>query len=149
MDEALISVVPNSPDARPAGQLLISSAGYAAAPTSSVMITSVKVVDLLAGIGGERDVLVVINSTIDSAVPVSAGVLGNVLTLSWPGAPGQRYVVQYSDNLRSWINSPTGAFDATAAGQTLMWRDAGVPATESSPREVPVRFYRVLPIKNP
>jgi hypothetical protein len=149
MEEALISVFPKIPDARPAGELLISSAGYAAAPTSSVMVTRVKVFDLLAGPGAERDVLVIFNSTIDAAVPVSASISGTALTLNWTSAPGQSYVVQYSSDLRSWIDSPTGSFGVTTAGQNLSWRDEGVPSTQSPPGQNPVRFYRVLPIAQP
>jgi hypothetical protein len=149
MDEALINVVPKNPDARPAGELLISSAGYAGAPTSAVMVTSVKVIDLLAGVGAERDVLVVINSTIDSAVPVSVSVAGDAMTLSWTASSEQSFVVQYSDDLQSWINSPDGTFGTAVAGQIFTWRDEGVPGTPSSPRASSVRFYRVLPIAKP
>jgi len=50
--------------------------------------------------------------------------------------------VEYSADLSSWFNSPTG--DLTVQGPAATWTDSGLPATTANPFTVEHRFYRVL-----
>jgi len=61
--------------------------------------------------------------------------------LEFNTASGERYNVQYSSDLRDWKTDST--LLESSAG-TVRWADEGPPKTENDPRDVPLRFYRVV-----
>ncbi|MHB9008979.1 MAG: glucoamylase family protein, partial [Limisphaerales bacterium] len=73
---------------------------------------------------------------------ITAEPLAGPFTVTWPTTVGVRYQVEYSPDLERWWASPTGTL--TAEESPLSWLDAGPPATETLPRSVPRRFYRVF-----
>ena len=62
--------------------------------------------------------------------------------LNWLAPTGGSYQVEYSPDLTTWFESPTG--DLTVPGPTANWTDSGPPATTTPPFSVPNRFYRVF-----
>jgi hypothetical protein len=72
---------------------------------------------------------------------------GTVATLQWPAATGSSYQVEYSPDLWRWYISTDGLVTATSSSAT--WTDAGPPATDRAPSEVPQRFYRVTQLSEP
>jgi hypothetical protein len=64
------------------------------------------------------------------------------VSLTWQASAGGAYQVEYSSDLATWFESPTG--DLTAQGATVNWIDSGPPATAINPSGVANRFYRVL-----
>jgi hypothetical protein len=64
------------------------------------------------------------------------------VTVNWQAPAMGGYQVEYSSDLTTWFNSPTG--DLTVTNSISSWTDTGPPATSSSPAATPNRFYRVL-----
>lgn len=64
------------------------------------------------------------------------------MELDWDALNGRTYQVEYSPDLDTWFDSPTGQF--TATGIPLSWTDIGPPGTPTSPSNTPQRFYRIL-----
>ncbi|MEK7953809.1 choice-of-anchor D domain-containing protein [Luteolibacter soli] len=63
--------------------------------------------------------------------------------LTFRAVPGRFYQVEYSSDGKIWkASSPT-----CAAGSIVRWVDCGSPYTESSPKDVPMRLYRVREIE--
>jgi hypothetical protein len=64
------------------------------------------------------------------------------VTLSWGAPVGGTYQVEYSPDLSTWFESPTG--ELTAPGPSGTWIDSGPPSTIANPFSVNNRFYRVF-----
>ncbi len=73
---------------------------------------------------------------------VHADVAQTNVTVNWQAPTMGSYQVEYSSDLVTWFNSPTG--DLTVTNSISSWTDTGPPATSSSPAATPNRFYRVL-----
>jgi hypothetical protein len=71
----------------------------------------------------------------------------NAISLTWASPAGGAYQVEYSADLSSWFNSPTG--DLRLQGPTATWTDSGPPATRAHPFTIGQRFYRVLRFGTP
>jgi hypothetical protein len=66
----------------------------------------------------------------------------NTVTLAWAATAGRTYQVEYSPDLDTWFNSPSG--EVTAAGPSATWTDNGPPGTSTPPFAAAQRFYRVF-----
>ena len=66
----------------------------------------------------------------------------NAVSLNWASPTGGTYQVEYSPDLSTWFNSPTG--DLSVPGPGAAWTDSGPPATTANPFSVGNRFYRVV-----
>lgn len=64
------------------------------------------------------------------------------VSVSWGAPGGGTYQVEYSPDLSSWFESPTG--EVSSPGPSGMWIDSGPPATIANPFSVNNRFYRVF-----
>jgi hypothetical protein len=64
------------------------------------------------------------------------------VTVNWQAPIMGSYQVEYSSDLVTWFNSPTG--NLTVTNSISSWTDTGPPATSSSPAATPNKFYRVL-----
>lgn len=64
------------------------------------------------------------------------------ITLTWPSQPGRTYQVEYSPDLQTWFEVPTGGI--VASGSSTSWTDDGPPATSAIPSADSARFYRVF-----
>lgn len=62
------------------------------------------------------------------------------IDLTWPGAAGNAFQVEFSPDLYRWFRSPA---PQTSIGDFFVWSDPGLPATSEPPFTVPFRFYRV------
>jgi hypothetical protein len=62
--------------------------------------------------------------------------------LNWGAPTGGTYQVEYSPDLSTWFESPTG--QTNVLGPDASWIDSGPPATIVSPFSVESRFYRVF-----
>ena len=59
--------------------------------------------------------------------------------LTFSAVPGRLYQVEYSADGKDWkASAPT-----RAAGSVVRWVDSGLPHTECSPKDAPMRLYRV------
>ena len=66
----------------------------------------------------------------------------NSVSLSWNAPTGATFQVEYSPDLSTWFQSPTGEVIGTAPVSS--WIDSGPPATSQNPFAVGSRFYRVF-----
>jgi hypothetical protein len=66
----------------------------------------------------------------------------NSVLLNWGAPTGGTYQVEYSPDLSTWFESPTG--ETNAPGPKAIWIDGGPPATIANPFSVGNRFYRVF-----
>lgn len=66
----------------------------------------------------------------------------SAVLLNWGAPAGGSYQVEYSPDLSTWFESPTG--DVTVPGPSASWTDSGPPSTVTSPFSVGNRFYRVF-----
>jgi len=66
----------------------------------------------------------------------------NSVLLNWGAPTGGTYQVEYSPDLSTWFESPTG--ETNAPGPEANWIDSGPPATIANPFSVGNRFYRVF-----
>jgi hypothetical protein len=66
----------------------------------------------------------------------------SVVLVNWGAPTGGTYQVEYSPDLSTWFESPTG--DVTVPGPSATWTDSGPPATLAAPFSVGNRFYRVF-----
>ncbi|HLH52770.1 MAG TPA: glucoamylase family protein [Verrucomicrobiae bacterium] len=66
----------------------------------------------------------------------------NSVTLNWGAPAGGTFQVEYSPDLSTWFESPTG--EVNSLGPSGTWIDNGPPGTISSPASVNNRFYRVF-----
>jgi hypothetical protein len=66
----------------------------------------------------------------------------NSVTVNWGSPAGGTYQVEYSPDLSTWFESPTG--EVTGPGPSASWIDSGPPATIANPFSVNDRFYRVF-----
>jgi hypothetical protein len=73
---------------------------------------------------------------------VQADLVQTNVTVNWQAPVMGAYQIEYSSDLLTWFNSPTG--DLSVTNSTATWTDNGPPATGSSPAATPNRFYRVL-----
>jgi hypothetical protein len=80
------------------------------------------------------------------ALTVQALPAQNTLTLTWAASAGT-YQVEYSPDLVTWFESPTG--EVTATGPTASWTDSGPPGTTTLPFSDTARFYRVFQFGSP
>jgi hypothetical protein len=71
----------------------------------------------------------------------------STLTLTWPATTGTAYQVEYSPDLITWFESPTGYVIAT--GPTASWTDSGPPSTTALPFSDTARFYQVFQFGSP
>ena len=81
------------------------------------------------------------------ALTVQAQVAQNTLTLTWAASAGTTYQVEYSPDLVTWFESPTG--EVIATGSTASWTDSGPPGTTALPFSDTERFYRVFKFGSP
>jgi hypothetical protein len=63
--------------------------------------------------------------------------------IEWNSIIGQRYAVEYTDDLQRWIRVIPEIVTNAAKTQ---WIDNGLPKTQSHPSSVRLRFYRVIKI---
>jgi len=73
---------------------------------------------------------------------VQANLTQGSVSVSWQSPAAGTYQVEYSPDLVTWFNSPTGDLNITNSVGT--WTDTGPPATSVSPASTTNRFYRVL-----
>jgi hypothetical protein len=78
---------------------------------------------------------------------VQAQLAQNTLTLTWAASAGTTYQVEYSPDLVTWFESPTG--EVIATGSTASWTDSGPPGTTALPFSDTERFYRVFKFGSP
>jgi hypothetical protein len=71
----------------------------------------------------------------------------NSVTLSWSSQIGRTYQVEYSTDLITWFEPPTG--EVTANGSTTTWTDIGPPGTPTPPFSDVARYYRVFQFGTP
>jgi hypothetical protein len=67
----------------------------------------------------------------------------NAFSLFWNAPTGGTFQVEYSPDLSTWFESPTGEVQ-TNNGGTLQWSDTGPPATISPPAATLQRLFRVF-----
>ncbi len=61
--------------------------------------------------------------------------------LNFTSASNHVYFVQYTKDFKTWFTSP---IPLHGTGTTMQWADIGPSVTESNPKSVPYRFYRVV-----
>lgn len=66
----------------------------------------------------------------------------NSVQVRWGAPAGGTFQVEYSPDLSTWFESPTG--EVNSLGPSGSWIDNGPPGTISSPFNVNNRFYRVF-----
>lgn len=71
----------------------------------------------------------------------------NTVTLTWSAQTGRTYQVEYSPDLLTWFEPPTG--EILASGATAGWTDTGPPGTSSLPFSTSARYYRVFQFGTP
>jgi hypothetical protein len=71
----------------------------------------------------------------------------DTVTLAWPSQTGRVYQVEYSPDLLTWFDPPTG--EVVASGTNASWTDDGPPGTTTLPFSTTARFYRVFQFGSP
>jgi hypothetical protein len=67
----------------------------------------------------------------------------NAFSIFWNAPTGGTFQVEYSPDLSTWFQSPTGEVQ-TNNGGTLQWLDVGPPSTPSPPALTPQRLFKVF-----
>jgi hypothetical protein len=67
----------------------------------------------------------------------------NTFLLNFFTAANTTYYVQYSEDLKTW---KTSVYPVIGTGFSVQWIDYGPPATDSLPKSVTARFYRIIQV---
>lgn len=82
-----------------------------------------------------------------AALAIQAHPAQNSVDVGWNALAGRTYEVEFSPDLLSWFEIPTG--ETIAPGSTASWTDTGPPGTPTAPFVAPQRFYRTYQLGPP
>jgi hypothetical protein len=75
------------------------------------------------------------------AIDRNVQLVGGRFLIEFSAVTGNRYAVQYSSDMQTWITADPVI---TAPANRVQWYDDGPPKTESQPGTIGSRFYRVM-----